>query len=110
MANTYELKIDLVDAHVSKDGLENVIYNVYYSYYGYDENENVTKRVGVYNLAPVDPQNFVPFDQITQSDIISWIESDLPLERFRTNMDKELSEKVNPTKVSLQIPEDQIPE
>ena len=31
--NTYHFKINAVDAHVSQDGLENVVYNVHWSYY-----------------------------------------------------------------------------
>lgn len=103
--NTYKFKINAVDAHVSQDGLENVIYNVHYSYIGEDENGNVATQIGVQHVPGVDPENFVAFDQLTQADVISWIEAVLPVEEFKVNLDAQLAELAAPTKVTLQVPE-----
>lgn len=103
--NTYYFKINAVDAHVSQDGLENVIYNVHYSYFGEDENGNVASQIGVQHVPNVDPENFTAFDQLTQADIIAWIEPELPVDEFQTNLDVQLAELAAPTKVTLQVPE-----
>lgn len=103
--NTYKFKINAVDAHVSQDGLENVIYNVHYSYIGEDENGNVATQIGVQHVPYVDPDNFVAFDQLTQADVISWIEPQLNVEEFKVNLDAQLAELAAPTKVTLQVPE-----
>ena len=34
MANTYNFKINAVDCHTVQDGLEKVVYNVHWSYFG----------------------------------------------------------------------------
>ena len=103
--NTYNFRINAVDAHVSQDGLDNVIYNVHYSYIGEDENGNVASQIGVQHLASVDSENFTPFDQLTQADVISWIEPLLPIEEFRSNLDAQLTEMATPTMVTLQVPD-----
>ena len=105
MANTYHFKINAVDAHVSQDGLENVVYNVHYSYIGEDENGNVATQIGVQHVPYVDPENFTPFDQLTQADVISWIEPELNVAEFQINLDAQLAELAAPTKVTLQVPE-----
>lgn len=102
--NTYYFKINAVDAHVSQDGLENVIYNVHYSYFGEDENGNVASQIGVQHVPNVDPENFTAFDQLTQADIIAWIEPELNVEEFQANLDAQLAELAAPTKVTLQVP------
>ena len=103
--NTYHFKINAVDAHVSQDGLENVVYNVHWSYFGEDENGNVASQIGVQHVPYVDPDNFTPFDQLTQADIIAWIEPELNVEEFQSNLDVQLAELAAPTKVTLQVPE-----
>lgn len=106
MANTYKFKINAVDAHVSQDGLDNVIYNVHWSYIGEDENGNVATQIGVQHVPYVDPDNFTAFDQLTQADVISWIEPELNVEEFKANLDAQLAELAAPTKVTLQVPEE----
>jgi len=103
--NTYNFHINAVDAHVSQDGLDNVIYNVHYSYIGEDANGNVTTRIGVHAVQPPSSDSFVPFDQLTQADVISWIESDLPVQQMQQDLDLQLAELAAPTKVTLQVPE-----
>jgi len=105
MANTYHFKINAVDAHVSQDGLENVVYNVHWSYIGENENGNVASQIGVQHVPNVDPDNFTAFDQLTQADIIAWIEPQLNVEEFQSNLDAQLAELAAPTKVTLQVPE-----
>ncbi len=58
--NTYYFKINAVDAHVSQDGLDNVIYNVHYSYWGETESGKTTSLIGVQSVAAPDAENFVP--------------------------------------------------
>jgi hypothetical protein len=103
--NTYKFKINAVDAHVSQDGLENVIYNVHYSYIGEDENGNVATQIGVQHVHNVNPENFIPFNKLTQADVVSWIEAALPVEEFQKNLDSQLAELAAPTKLTLSIPE-----
>ena len=61
--------------------------------------------IGVQHTPSVDPENFTPFDQLTQADIIAWIEPELNVAEFQTNLDAQLAELAAPTKVTLQVPE-----
>ena len=103
--NTYNFHINAVDAHVSSNGLDNVIYNVHYSYNGEDGNGNSTSRIGVVAVEAPDADSFVAFDQLTQADVIAWIEPILPVEQMQQDLDLQLAELAAPTKVTLQVPE-----
>ena len=103
--NTYKFHINAVDVHTQVGDLEKVVYNVHWSYIGEDENGNVATQIGVQHVPYVDPDNFTPFNQLTQSDIIAWIEPELNVAEFQSNLDAQLAELAAPTKVTLQVPE-----
>jgi hypothetical protein len=106
MANTYQFKIKTVECHVQKDGLSDIIYNVHWSYYAMhesfveSENDNRVYMIGTMDLAEPDPENFLDFDQITEDQVVSWIEPKLDIESMRSYLDGLLAEKVTPTKVT----------
>ena len=103
--NTYYFKINAVDAHVSQDGLDNVIYNVHWSYFAEDGEGHTASMIGVQHIPNVDPDNFTAFDQLTQADVIAWIEPELDLQQLQSALDQNLTELAAPTKVTLQVPE-----
>lgn len=102
--NTYFFTINSVDAHVEKDGLQNVIYNVHYSYVAQDSNQNVVRDIGVIEISEPNSESFTPFEQLTQDDVIGWIEPLLDVSAMQERLDQQLSEMATPTKVTLQLP------
>lgn len=103
--NTYKFKINAVDVHTQVNDLEKVVYNVHWSYLAEDENGNVASMIGVQSVSEPDAENFTSFDQLTQADIISWIEPKMDLVQMQSNLDAQIAEKVAPTKQTLQVPE-----
>jgi hypothetical protein len=103
MANTYQLRVNSLDAYTNQNGLENVIYNVHWSYIARDENDNVGIRNGVQSIADPDPENFTPYESLSAEDVISWVEPLLDLESLKSDVDHQISEKVSPTRVTLYI-------
>lgn len=104
MANTYSFRINAVDVHTSKNDLEKVIYNVHWSYIAEDENGNKASMIGVKSVSDPDPENFTAFESLIQSDIIAWIEPLMDIESMKSNLDAKISEKVAPTRQTLQVP------
>lgn len=104
MANTYTFRINAVDVHTSQNDLEKVIYNVHWSYIAQDENGNSASQIGVESLEAPDPENFVAFEALIQSDIIAWIEPLLPVEDMQAVLDAKIAEIIAPTKQTLQVP------
>jgi len=102
--NNYYFKINAVDVHVEKDGLQKVIYNVHYSYVVEDADNNTDTIVGTCELEEPDSVNFKEFDQIIQEDVINWIEPLVNVEAMKQTLDIRLQEKIKPSKLIMQVP------
>jgi len=98
MANTYFFRINSVDTYTSKNiegtDLADVVYNVHWTYIGEDGDP--------------DPSSFTAFDDLTQSDVIAWIEPNFVLSEMQTELDRQISEIVAPTVRNRQIPPDNV--
>ena len=105
MANTYNLNIVKLDVKISDNGLSDVVYVVHWKYTATSEDELFTSTVsGVANVASPDPENFIPFEDLTQSQVESWVESAVDLEKFRDILDNIILEKQTPTTELKDVP------
>ena len=100
--NTYTWKINAVDCYTSKDGLEKVAYNVHWSFFATD-GENNASTIGVQSVGEPNPDNFVPFDQLTEEQVVSWITASMDVEQMQANLDKQIEDLVAPKVVTLQL-------
>lgn len=104
MANTYKLHINAVDAHASKNQLEKVIYNVYWTLFGENEDKVQSFVIGNYELGDPDPENFTSYENLTQDDVVQWIEPHINIDELKREVDFLISQKVKPSKLTLRIP------
>lgn len=102
MANTYTWKINAVDCYTSKDGLENVAYNVHWTFIATD-GEHTASSIGVNSIGSPNPDNFTPFDQLTEEQVVSWITASMDVEQMQANLDKQIEDLVAPKVVTLQL-------
>ena len=100
--NTYTWKINAVDCYTSKDGLEKVAYNVHWSFFATD-GENNASMIGVQSVGEPSPDNFTPFDQLTEEQVVSWITASMDVEQMQANLDKQIEDLVAPKVVTLQL-------
>ena len=100
--NTYTWKINAVDCYTSKDGLEKVAYNVHWSFFATD-GENNASMIGVQSVGEPSPDNFTPFDQLTEEQVVSWITASMDVEQMQANLDKQIEDLVAPKLVTLQL-------
>lgn len=62
----------------NEDDLNNVIIEIAWQCVGFDDATNLTyKTSGMVQAPPPDPGTFVPFDQITQSQVQTWVYADV---------------------------------
>ncbi len=98
MANTYDWKINQLDAKIHQDNLENVIYIVHWSYLATDDSVepitvNLSGAMGVeYNEG--DP--FIPYNELTKEIVVSWLENNLEVDALKLSLDKQIELKKNP--------------
>lgn len=98
MANTYNLEILRLEVKLLENELENVVFQSHWRYTGISEDEQYTEQVvGTTGISAPDPDNFVPFEDLTESQVVSWVESAVDFEPLKENLDAVLLEKQQPT-------------
>lgn len=71
----YKWTISAVEREIEKDGLNDVIKAVHWRYSATNENEVSAQTYGVVAIGEPDAENFKPFEEVTEADVASWLES-----------------------------------
>ena len=108
MAITYTWNCTTVDTYPTKSDQADVIFNVHWRLMGVDdtENENVGDSYGVASLDTEDLSTFTAFADITEANVISWVEAALGEDQvtaLKASIDAQIAEKITPTVVTKQI-------
>ena len=104
MANTYVMKIVAMDCYVDKDGLKDCIHNVHWSYSATDGINNAN-RIGVESLEAPSAEGFTPFDELSEADVVAWLEAKMDLDSLKANLDDQLDKIANPVTVTKRFNE-----
>ena len=96
MAITYEWNVTSMKV-VDANNLENVVIQTYWTKTGTDEDGNSGMFSGAtpLPLSTVDPDNFVPYDQLTQEIVIGWIQDTV---KDQTHVDEQIQKQINQKK------------
>ena len=92
---------DLV-AKIQDGELSNIIETVHWRYQATD-GEHTADVYGSVGLEAPDAESFKPFEQVTEADVISWLESKLDVEAMQSGLDAQLDAIANPTHISLSL-------
>ena len=108
MAITYTWNCTTVDTYPTKSDQTDVIFNVHWRLNGVDDTEdkNVGDSYGVVSLDTEDLSTFTAFADITEADVIGWVEAALGEEQvtsIKASIDAQIAEKITPTVVTKQI-------
>jgi hypothetical protein len=108
MAITYTWNCTTVDTYPTKDDKADVIFNVHWRLNGVDDTEdkNVGDSYGVVSLDTEDLSTFTAFADITEADVIGWVEAALGEDQvaaIKASIDAQIAEKITPTVVTKQI-------
>jgi hypothetical protein len=111
MENTYTWRINALDCHTNQNDLTDVVYNIHWSYIA-ENNEGgepipATGSIGVQTIEAPSAESFTPFESLTQETVVGWLEAKMGEERIaemKANLDARIEEKINPTKVTKQLP------
>ena len=108
MAITYTWNCTTVDTYPTKSDQTDVIFNVHWRLNGVDdtEDENVGDSYGVVSLDTEDLSTFTAFADITEANVIGWVEAALGEDQvtaLKASIDAQIAEKITPTVVTKQI-------
>jgi hypothetical protein len=102
MAITYTWKVTSLKTKNVADNMPNAVVQTYWQKIGTDENGNTGTFSGAtpFTVDPTDDSGpFIPFDQLTEEDVLTWIKSIVVgsyEEHVNGQIQKQIDEKVNP--------------
>lgn len=112
---TFNWTISAVDRAVTLDELSDVIQTVHWRYSGTDENEVTAETYGATSIGNPNPQDFTPWDSVTETDVIGWLEAIMSvvpevaegeeaqpteLENMKANIEKQIALLVTPATIT----------
>ena len=99
MANSYDWKINQLDAKIKQDGKDNVIYTVHWSYIAKDDSEPdkfMASSIGTHSVEYKDGDSFIEYADLKKSDVVGWLEAGMDVDSMKTNLDNQISLQKNP--------------
>jgi len=104
MANTYNWKINALDAKVSVDDVQNVVYTVHWGLIATSENEEHTvSNIGTHGVE-YDADNFVPYEDLTEEIVIGWLEDGLDVDSMKASLDAQIEKLITPQEITYTDP------
>jgi hypothetical protein len=108
MATTnFSWVISSLDCAVESEGLPNVINVIHYRYQATQVDGDKTWFAETYGASSVgqpNPQNFVPYEDVTEAEVISWLEEILPMEAMQASLEANIALQINPVEITLPLP------
>lgn len=100
--------INQLNCLVSSDGLQDVINVIHYSYFATDVDETgkewVASMYGTANVEQPNPQNFIPYADVTELEVTNWLEQVLDVSTMQANLLANIELQKHPVEVTLPLP------
>jgi hypothetical protein len=106
MAITYKWTINALDAKISHDGQSNVVDTIHWGYSaseGEAPNTHSASSIGTHSLE-YDADNFTPYTDLTESDVIGWLEAALDVEAMKASLDAQIALSKTPVSRTFHSP------
>jgi hypothetical protein len=107
MAITYSWEFPTLDAYPTAAGQTNVVYNIHWTLNGDDGSGHAGSVYGTVKCTYTTGDPFVPFANLTKSDIEGWTTINLGADKvseLKNNISAQISEEVSPTRKQLNPP------
>jgi hypothetical protein len=111
---TYNWNCKTVDAYVEEAGNDDVVYNVHWIVTGTSDqldpagNPYSATNIGTQILSIDGITNFIPFDQLTNDEVVAWTQAAMGAEQvtaIETNIADAINLEINPVSITLTIGE-----
>jgi hypothetical protein len=103
----FQWVISQLNCAVESDGLPNVINVIHWRYNAtqvYGDKTYFADTYGSSSVAQPNPQNFIPYTDVTEEEVISWLEQILPIEDMKSGLEANIALQINPIEVTLPLP------
>ena len=99
MANSYDWKINQLDAKIKQDGKDNVIYTIHWTYIAKDDSEPdkfMASSIGTLSVEYKDGDPFIEYADLKKSDVVSWLDAGIDVDSMKANLDSQIALQKNP--------------
>ena len=103
MSVVYTWNVKTLEAAPSEDGLSDVVKIVHWRLTASDGVNSVDAYSTVSLDAP-DPEHYTTFADLTEAQVISWVESKLDVDGIKSNLESQLQRLANPPIVTVEGP------
>ena len=105
MANTYKWTINALDAKISHDSKDNVINTIHWGYSAVDNDDatKVASSIGTHSVV-YDADNFTEYADITEANVIAWLEAGLDVEAMKASLDSQIELQKAPVDTTFSNP------
>jgi len=116
---TYNWNCKTVDAYLEKDNEADVVYNVHWIVTGVSDtvdpqgNPYSATSIGTQTLDTSEIINFIPFDQVTNAEVVAWTQDAMGEEKVTTieaSIASQIESLIHPTTITLTVGEPVPPE
>ena len=113
MAITYQWVIQQMVTKPTEDGLQDVVIQANWLYRGIDTDDSekiiaaVTENGQTPFNTPPNPDTFIPYADLTEAEVISWIEANVDMVQLNALIDYDIEQVLNPPVVILPLPWEQ---
>ena len=109
---TYNWNCKTVDCYIEQEGDADVVYNVHWIVTGIsdtldpEENPYSATNIGTQTLNTDDITDFIPFDEVTNDQIVTWTQAAMGEEQvasIEANIASTINLLINPTTITLTV-------
>jgi hypothetical protein len=103
----FKFVISALNCTVESEGLPNVIQCIHWRYQATQVDGDKTYFAETYGASSVgqpNPQNFVPYEDITEEEVVGWLTEILPMEAMQASLEANIALQITPKEVTLPLP------
>jgi hypothetical protein len=108
MATVYNWVISsMIEYPTTPDNLTDVVFQVNWRRNAtevVDDKTYFADTFGALSVPPPAPEDFIPYADLTQDDVIGWLEAGLDVQAINAGLQEQINLLINPTQVSLPLP------
>lgn len=103
MATVYTWNVNTMDTAPSEDGLSDVVKVIHWRLSAND-GTHIADTYSTLSLEAPDSEHFTAFGDLTEAQVIAWVESKLDVDALKASLDAQLERLANPPIVVKQGP------
>lgn len=107
MSNTKQWIISALDIKPTADGLTDVVSTIHWRRQATEVTNVETYVADIYGACAIPaptPEAFISFQDITEQEVIAWLESELKVEELDATLDAQIETQMNPPIKTVQAP------